>query len=97
MDLLGLFKEALQMVGYENVCIFTDPTEAFNYIKKNSNDFELVISDFKMPGMNGCEHCTRLRKLNPNLNFIIISGYDYIPTDSSNFKLIKNQYRYLNS
>ena len=89
VDLLDLFKEALLMDGYENVYIFADPMKALNYIKKKPNDFGLVISDFKMPFINGCELCTRLRKFNPNLHFIIISAYDYILDDSSDFILIK--------
>lgn len=42
-----------------------------------------------MPSMNGCDLCIKLREFNPDLNFIIISAYDYIPSDTSSFKLVK--------
>jgi response regulator RpfG family c-di-GMP phosphodiesterase len=39
------------------------------------NDIKLVISDFKMPGMNGVEFVTKANKLYPNTIFIILSGF----------------------
>jgi DNA-binding NtrC family response regulator len=59
INLLNLFKEAVNINGHENVFTFTEPKQALNYIQKKSNDFELVISDYKMPSMNGCELCTQ--------------------------------------
>jgi CheY-like chemotaxis protein len=37
--------------------------------------FELVVTDFKMPGMNGIELIAALRALAPTLPIILLSGY----------------------
>ncbi|MGE0242857.1 MAG: response regulator [Nitrososphaeraceae archaeon] len=64
-DLVNLFSEALKLNSFK-VCAFTNPLEALNHIEKNHEDYGLVISDFKMPIMNGNELCTKLININPN-------------------------------
>jgi DNA-binding NtrC family response regulator len=86
-DLVNLFKEALQMDGF-NVCAFTDPTEALMYIQKKPGEYVLILSDFKMPNMNGHELCTKLLDLNPNLKVILMSAYENVQYDKIQFKFI---------
>lgn len=86
-DLVNLFTEALQLNNF-NVCGFTKPLEALNHIEKNSREYGLVISDFKMPDMNGYELCIKLLKLNPNLKVILMSAYDDIKYDTEKFQFI---------
>ncbi|HJT84150.1 MAG TPA: response regulator [Nitrososphaeraceae archaeon] len=73
-DLVNLFREALEMNGY-NVCTYTDPVMAFNKLQTNLEDYGLIISDFKMPVMNGNILCTKLMDINPKLKVILISAY----------------------
>ena len=73
-DLVNLFTEALQLNSFK-VCGFTNPLEAINHVEKNPQDYGLVISDFKMPDMNGIELCTKLLRLNPDLKVILMSAY----------------------
>jgi DNA-binding NtrC family response regulator len=42
--------------------------------------FDLVITDLKMPGANGIEVLMRARKVNPNVQVIIITGYASLET-----------------
>jgi CheY-like chemotaxis protein len=37
--------------------------------------FDVVVTDYKMPKMNGVEFITRLRKQHPTLRVILISGF----------------------
>jgi len=86
-DLANLFKEALQMDGFR-VRAFTDPKEALNHIQKKPEEYTLVISDFKMPLMNGHVLCTKLMDLNPNLKIILMSAYANIECDISKFTVV---------
>jgi DNA-binding NtrC family response regulator len=86
-DLVNLFTEALQLNSFK-VCGFTHPLEALNHVEKNPQDYGLVISDFKMPDMNGNELCTKLLKLNPDLKVILMSAYTDIIYEKEKFYFI---------
>ena len=93
-DLLNIGSEVLQMSGYD-VSSFTDTFVAYQYIKKNPNKYSLVITDDKMPDMNGLFLCTKLLEINPKLNVIIMS--EFIELDCNyKFNILKNGYLYLN-
>ena len=49
-----MFKVALQENGY-SVNAFTNPIVALEHLLNNPNKYELVISDYRMPYLNGCE------------------------------------------
>src|SRR5215218_1635161 len=88
VDLVDLFQEILESDGYK-VCAFIDPLQAFTTLKKKIQEYGLILSDFRMPNLNGHELCTRLKQLNPELEVILISAYDAIECNTSNFKFIK--------
>ena len=73
-DLLNIFSEALNMSGYD-VSSFTDPLLAYQHIKEYPNKYSLVITDDKMPDMNGLFLSTKLLEINPKLNVILLSDY----------------------
>lgn len=50
----------------------TDPTRALE--KLHGTGYELVISDYKMPGMNGADFLSKAREMNPDLPVILVSG-----------------------
>ena len=54
IDIANLFKDVIKDDGYA-VFAFTDSIAALNYIKENSDEFGFVISDYRMPQMNGYE------------------------------------------
>lgn len=47
--------------------------EAFQFLKGNKVD--VILSDIKMPFMNGLELCTRARELYPEIRVIILTAY----------------------
>jgi DNA-binding NtrC family response regulator len=73
--LLNMYSEALKMSGYDDVSSFTDPVVAYEHIKENPDKYSLVITDDKMPDMNGLFLSTKLLEINPKLNVIILSDY----------------------
>jgi putative two-component system response regulator len=63
--------------GYTTESAF-NAAEALARIEKN--EYELVLTDLKMPGMDGFELITRLKKLRPDLPVIMITGYATVET-----------------
>ena len=49
-------------------------TEALVKYKKNRHD--ILITDIKMPGLDGISLFDMVKELNPNIQHIIISGFD---------------------
>jgi DNA-binding NtrC family response regulator len=86
-DVVNLFSEALKLNSFK-VCAFTNPLEALNNIEKNPEDYGLVISDFKMPVMDGNELCTKLTNINPNLKVILMSAYSDIKYNKEKFLFV---------
>lgn len=49
-----------------------------NIIEKNPN-IDVVISDMKMPGMNGIEFIQKAKELYSNIHYYILTSYDITP------------------
>ncbi len=60
-------------LGLQNVGTAYDGLEAFEVIKREKPD--LVITDIRMPGLDGLELISKAKALYPDLQFIIISGH----------------------
>lgn len=61
-------------------CVNTYPSaESFWFEFAENNDFDIVLLDIEMPGMNGMELAHKLRAENAMLQIIFVTGYsDYI-------------------
>jgi DNA-binding NtrC family response regulator len=87
-DLVNLFTDALSSYGYD-VSAFTDPIVALEYIKKNPDKYSLLITDFSMNNMNGCELGNKVKGLNNNIQVILITAYENIDGNILNFERLK--------
>ena len=67
-------KKVLHRDGYE-ILLAENGMEAIDIVRKHINEVETVISDFKMPGLDGLETLTEIGKLNPEIIRIILTGY----------------------
>jgi adenylate cyclase len=45
------------------------------FVERNKNEIGTVISDYKMPGMDGLETLSRVGSINPEITRIILTGY----------------------
>lgn len=52
---------------------FTSPEAAIE--RSEEQDFDLMISDYRMPSMNGVDVLSRLMEIQPAASRVIISGY----------------------
>lgn len=80
----------MQENGY-NVNAFTNPKVALEHLLNHPNKYELVISDYRMPYLNGCEFGIKVKELNRNIKVILISAYDSIEDNDNklNFELLR--------
>jgi DNA-binding NtrC family response regulator len=64
--------EILEMQGYRAVSAFNaaDALEKFEREK-----FDLMVTDFRMEGMNGLELARKVHDRHPNVPVIIVTGY----------------------
>jgi CheY-like chemotaxis protein len=69
---LSARKSVLEELGHRIVTAASgaDALEQFD-----SHKFDLVVTDYKMPRMDGLELISRLRKQAPDLPIVMISGY----------------------
>ena len=71
---LEIFQFNASKLGIESF-ISTDTNVAFNFISKNKGRILLIISDYKMPVMNGFEFREHVLSMAPEIPFAILSGY----------------------
>jgi DNA-binding NtrC family response regulator len=55
---------------------FTDPLQALEYFKHNSRSITLVLSDIRMPRMNGYELVTKIKEIQPKVKIILMSAFE---------------------
>ncbi len=72
------FHEALrQNIDGISVFSFNDPIMAFEHFTENKENYVLVISDLRMPGLNGLELLKKVKTLSPKVRTILMSAYNY--------------------
>jgi CheY-like chemotaxis protein len=67
-----MIEVGLELDGYD-VLTAEGGQQAIDLIK--THEVDLVISDIRMPGMNGVETITRLRELVPRVPVIVATGF----------------------
>jgi DNA-binding response OmpR family regulator len=75
-DLSMLVKQILRRDNFKNVFAFTDPSLALEHFKINHKDYSLVISDIRMPLMNGFEFVREARKINPKVKILLMTAFE---------------------
>jgi CheY-like chemotaxis protein len=68
-----LAERLLQRAGYR-VTSCSDPQAALVTVAAQPNEFDVVVSDFNMPGMSGIDLAHEIRRIRPELPVIIGSG-----------------------
>lgn len=70
-----LIERTIKAAGYESL-IAKDGEEALIKFQENQQLINLVISDIKMPKMDGQEFYKKAKSIKPNIKFIFISSLD---------------------
>ncbi len=64
----------LTQSGYKAM-FFIDGNEALQYFSENPHDFDIIITDLKMPQISGSELASRCAAINPNIPIILTTGF----------------------
>jgi DNA-binding NtrC family response regulator len=56
---------------------FTEPVNALEHFKMNRNDYALIISDLRMPVINGMQLLKTVKDLNPSTRTVLTTDFDY--------------------
>lgn len=75
-DQLATTPRILESLGYQ-VTALKEPEKALDLLKDRPEDFDLLITDYDMPNMNGLELAVMIRIHMPDLPVIMISGREY--------------------
>lgn len=75
-DITTLFHDALMGINGITVFAFTDPILALEHFQMNQDAYVLVISDFRMPGLNGTELLRKMKDMNKFVRTILMTGFD---------------------
>ena len=77
IDITQLFQDAL-CGNMDDVTIvsFNDSVIALEHFSDNKDNYALIISDLRMPNLNGLELLKKVKKLNPTVRTILLSAYE---------------------
>ena len=75
IDITVLMRLSLQKYGF-NVYDFTDPFLALEHFRVNCNNYCLVISDIRIPGINGFEFVRNIREIRPDIKILLMTAFD---------------------
>src|SRR5271170_5994387 len=73
-EILSLMREITAQFSDTEIVCFNSPQDALAAFEAAPENFELVITDFEMPGMNGVELCRRLRAISPSAKILLATG-----------------------
>jgi len=88
-DLAELFSQGLKQAGFKTIA-FDDPIAALEHIASNPQEFSMVITDWKMPKMNGLELTKQLSDVDGKIRVMLMSAYDLDQDELR--KVNKNEY-----
>jgi DNA-binding response OmpR family regulator len=75
-DISLLVKQVLQKHRFKNIFAFTDPLLALEHFKINHKEYSHIISDIRMPTMNGFEFVREARKINPKVMLLLMTAFE---------------------
>ncbi|HXV46909.1 MAG TPA: response regulator [Nitrososphaera sp.] len=75
LDIVVIFRQALSKYGY-TVFGFTDPALTLEHFRTNAKNYALVISDVRMPQMNGFEFAASVKAIRPDAKIVLMSAFE---------------------
>ena len=79
-SILKLTKMALELAGYR---VLTAENGSDALRKFSTKSVNAVVLDYEMPGMNGAEVASAMKRLNPRVPKILFTGLQSAPADAA--------------
>jgi DNA-binding NtrC family response regulator len=73
-DVMTVFRLGLEEQGF-HVIGFTEPLLALDHFQKNSEQYGFVISDLRMPMMDGYQFIKKVKEIKPQIKVFFISAF----------------------
>ena len=74
-DILKLYQDFFTKIKGISIFTFTDPLMALEHFRINKNEYVLVISDLRMPNLDGLELVKLIKDLNPLVRTILMTAF----------------------
>jgi DNA-binding NtrC family response regulator len=74
-DIVQVLKLGLQKNRFL-VDAFTNPEEALQSFKSNAEDYCLVLSDVRMPGLSGIQLAKKVKEASPSVKVILMTSFE---------------------
>jgi DNA-binding NtrC family response regulator len=74
-DITTVITTSLRRNGF-NVFGFTKPFSALEHFQMNFKDYSIILSDIRMPGMNGFEFVKKSREIKPEVKVLLMTAFD---------------------
>jgi DNA-binding NtrC family response regulator len=79
-DIVRIIRIGLENAGF-HVHAFTDPLVALEHIEQGCGECEVLISDIRMPRMNGFQLVKRIRQTRPEMKLLLMTAFEIKKTD----------------
>jgi DNA-binding NtrC family response regulator len=75
--IIDIIKQSLQRQEFK-VCTFADPFKALAHFNSASKEdyHHIVLSDIRMPAMNGYEFVRKVKESNPKVKIMLMSAFE---------------------
>jgi DNA-binding NtrC family response regulator len=74
-DIVRILERNFREHGFK-VSAFTDPTIALESLNSNGDGCNLIISDVRMPGMNGYELIRKAKQVDKLVKVVLMTAFD---------------------
>lgn len=82
-EILMLMRDIAARFGDAEIDCFNSPHHALAAFEAAPEHFELVITDFEMPGMNGVQLCHRLRAISSAVKILLATGSGLVSEEAA--------------
>jgi two-component system response regulator ChvI len=74
-DIITIVRQWLEKRGFI-VFGFTDPSLALEHFRINSKQYSLVVSDVRMPEINGYEFIKKIKEIKPDVKVFFMTAFE---------------------